>query len=886
MLYFYMHMLCVVVLDFCLATVGAMYFSVRGFGCALFIFNHISGGVPMKKTVALSLVLIMLILPIFSGCSVINNVLSSTHTITFQDTDGTVLATTKVQHNKKMIFPEDPVKEGYLFNGWKTALSDSDAQSPDLSTPVTKSTTLYASWIEEGYDLSVSYRYTKLSEGVYLTAGLYVYAQAPKPHKIMIRFIEEEIFFSAEYPRNKKYVEGENTTFVLEKEQWQQEESENAFSLYDESINLASDDILNGRVLEAAFVDDDGKIVGNPFIDIRFTEREKEFLSITINDFDEDDTVLNFDQNPDKNFGVLADDVKVIRAESVVTQFEEETNAPIYVITSPKDKLRKGDKVFVNSPDCEIGILCQIQKIDKKGETYTVTPTTTDNSDVAFTLNDFYQCLKVDMYCNVNVATEDEKAAATGQATPALADVATPMAAHTLNSLSASTDRMVLTDGATKAITAEQTALVFEGETAPEASLTLNPLSASTDRVEFLGGATGTATLYLKWKFAPKIFIESYFECDVNLTLALDGHLSAKVKKESAEDDGEPLILKLGKLTFPVSVTGFFAHGDLDFLISYELKAGVEVTWGAEISVGFVYSSYANKAIPYRYISIEGKEIECKGEATLRIGPQPGVGIQFLNGIVDAKIQGFYGLEISGEAKKGDGSVHLCELCVDGTISQVADVTAMLECDFGWTYTPVEVNLIRLEKEIGTFYVSLIADESDFQRFGFGTCPNYNYKRKFAIYIQAPTDRYQYIRNIFVGNNGHGDTTIEWVHSFAREGEYKFNGSYRIELEFNVGRGQLIFDLADISEKEARETGKDVNITNFLPSFTIGFYKRTSTLVAWDYKIPEEYRYRWLGGSTNDKLVWNEKDDEINWDNARVYEDKENEVTILLVPLN
>ena len=603
-----------------------------------------------------------------------------------------------------------------------------------------------------------------------------------------------------------------------------------------------SPDVLKGRVIETAFVDDDGKILGIPFTDISYTSKNEEFLDVTVDDFAENDTVLNFDEKDNENFGVLADDVKVLRAESVITNFDNNYNAPTYSVKSPNKELAVGDKVFINSPDCELGVLCLIKEVTKDGETYTVIPVTVNKNDTTYGLDDFYKFLKVDMHSYREVDTE--------------------------NTGNESTEQALM-----------QRDIVFDKESSAESAITLAPISFSTDNIEIFGGTTGYVHLYTRCKYAPKIFGESYFEADINITSSLEGKLSAMVKKESASAESESLVLKLGKLTFPMSVTGFFAYGDLDFLVSWELKGGVEATWSAEIQTGVMYTSLAKKAIPYRDSTIDGRVVECKGEAQIRLGPQPSIGVQFLNGVADAKLEGFYGIEISGELIKGDGNVHMCDLCFDGVIKKVAEITAKLEFNIGWTYTPVEVTLIRLDDTVSDFYVSLIVDGQAVNQVGLGDCRNINNIRNFTIYIQAPKDKWKYIRNIHVGNNGSGITQVTYENEYIRDGEYELNGGVRIDLTFSTGSGSIWFELASELVTDGFETHQETMIIS--EGFKIGIYKEKSTLVAWSNKLPSGYFVP--GGRYQRRdITWTEEDEKINWDAAMTY--SYGGVTMLLVP--
>ncbi len=801
----------------------------------------------MKRMLAFLLAVIMFTLPTLVSCGESASTEESghtsteesreviTHTLTFKDADGTVIGTHLAEHNAKIHFPEEPTKEGYQFCGW--SLDSAGAETIDSSVSVTEDMVLYASWVEEGYYL---YSYVITYNGA---ASLYVTPDSSEDLKIVARLIEEDIFFSPEYPNNKKYVEGENATFSWEK--GQSELYENGLIDFPYEPIEVSLDVLKGRVIETSFVDDAGNIVGIPYTDTNFTTRNEEFLAVTVNDFSENDTVLNFDKKDNENFGVLADDVKVLSAESVSTNLDDNLSTPVYTVKSPSEELAVGDKVFINSPDCKLGILCMIKEFTKDGETYTVIPVTVNKNDTTYGLDDFYKFLKVDMHSSYEVVTEN-----------------------------GTTEQALM-----------QREIVFEDEDTAGSSITLAPISFSTDNIEIFGGATGYVHLYTRYKYAPKIFSESYFEAEVNITSSLEGKLSAMVKKESESADSESLILKLGKLTFPMSVTGFFAYGDLDFSVSWELKGGVEATWSAEIQTGVTYTSLAKKAIPYRNSNINGTVVECKGEAQIRLGPQPSIGVQFLNGVANAKLEGFYGIEISGELIKGDGNVHKCDLCFDGEVKKVAEITAKLEFNLGWTYTPLDITLIRLEDTITDFYASLIVDGQVVNQVGLGDCNNINTLRRFLIYIKAPADKWKYIRDIHVGNNwGLLDDTITYEKEYILDGTYEFDGTLKIDIAFETGWGQLQFELADEPVVDSDGVVIEQYVEHFQPTFQIGIYKEQSTLVAWEAKFPDGYYIVPGHKHGRSDITWTEEDEKVNWDAAQIY--SEDGVTVLLIPVD
>lgn len=68
------------------------------------------------------------------------------HTISFDASGGFQTKDIKVANNKLLSQPDDPVREGYIFDGWYT---DEDFENKyDFDTKVTKDFTLYAKWVK------------------------------------------------------------------------------------------------------------------------------------------------------------------------------------------------------------------------------------------------------------------------------------------------------------------------------------------------------------------------------------------------------------------------------------------------------------------------------------------------------------------------------------------------------------------------------------------------------------------------------------------------------------------------------------------------------------------------------------------------------------------
>ncbi|MBE5757228.1 MAG: hypothetical protein E7342_05470 [Clostridiales bacterium] len=92
----------------------------------------------MKNKKILALFLIFAVtLSLFSGCSLIKN----KHTVTFNESNGNSSYTVTVDSLNKLTKPADPVRYGYVFDGWFLG-----SLPFDFDTPITEDITLTAKW--------------------------------------------------------------------------------------------------------------------------------------------------------------------------------------------------------------------------------------------------------------------------------------------------------------------------------------------------------------------------------------------------------------------------------------------------------------------------------------------------------------------------------------------------------------------------------------------------------------------------------------------------------------------------------------------------------------------------------------------------------------------
>ena len=93
-----------------------------------------------KKILSLLLTLAVLVLAVCMLFSCKNTV-----TVSFESDGGTNVASVTLEPGATVSAPENPIREGYVFAGWKTQ----DGVLWDFNTPVTSDTLLIASWVRE-----------------------------------------------------------------------------------------------------------------------------------------------------------------------------------------------------------------------------------------------------------------------------------------------------------------------------------------------------------------------------------------------------------------------------------------------------------------------------------------------------------------------------------------------------------------------------------------------------------------------------------------------------------------------------------------------------------------------------------------------------------------
>jgi len=594
------------------------------------------------------------------------------------------------------------VKENYLFEGWYT--DNTFQQEFDFTKPITANIVLYAKWrkLLEGEAVGVDESVTNYSiTNLEVNAETYTATacvSAPENCALVIRFIEEEIYFSENYEYEKEYINGGDTfaSHVIP--------AGSSSVVFTCEINYT---LPENFVAEAVLIDANNNALCAPQVSIVNTERYDQYEAKTVYDFGQDNLVLNFDDQANENFGVLADDVKIMTATDVIPEDVDDDGDDDYKIKSPSAKISAGDKVYIS--DNEGDYIFKVEKITLKSGVYTVYPAKADDPTHGFNMQDFYKFLKVDMDYSTD---ETEEQVNTQQ-----------VMRYNSNKARGLNIKNVKENASGKVTLAM-------------------PFTFYTDHFEATAEVKGEISASLVFEWDVVLFGKDYMRCD--FTYETNTTAKVEVLAKWGNDGNDELLdaekeekeIKLGKIRIPFGVTGLSAFTDIKLCVEWEITAGIKAEVVAKTTNGFNYNTVDG------YQKVDSRDItwtvQCEGHAEVKFGPKPSIGVEFLDGVLSCGVECFFGAVFEADvvvplAQDGD-SKHACYLCIEGNLKLCVTVDIKLEYDIASFLkgTPIDINVVTLEKPLFDFYISILNDrDSMFQgrfKVGKGECPNKVYK--------------------------------------------------------------------------------------------------------------------------------------------------------------
>ena len=670
-------------------------------------------------------------------------------TVIFETNGGSVIPAQSVVVGETVTQPQIPTKDDSIFGGWYSDPALSAVY--DFRTPVLADFTLYAGWVSDGSSIipdSDTVGGTASSVDVYSITDLEIdrfsntataTISAPENCAVVIRFIDEEIYFNENYPANKQYLyDG---------------------TLFGSHVVTAGTDmepvvsVINGQlpqyfVAEAILIGSDGMPLCDPYTNIDNTYTHEQFEAKTVNDF-VGENVLNFDDDVTDNFGVLADDVRMLTADYVEEWYDPDSELLIpdiiYYITNPSDVINVGDKIYISDPTADYLFKVASVTTDENG-IVTVIPADAEDEQYGFDLEEFYTFLKVHMY----------------------PEESSPEPQYVLYN----------------------TYSIFDGyNESTEGSLKRHfPINFEEKyfTVGFDFGFDINFTLEIEldvWKL--------YFKCNFELErdFSVSGEISLKagtenneelkklLKKESVEKE-----VTFGTFKVPVSVTGFDAFTNVKFNINWKLDGKFNCEAHFKSTNGFKFNTKDG------YQKIDKKENSCEigleGELEIKIGPRPSIGIEFLNGVVSVELETFVGADIdvvvSVPLAQAGLEVHACNLCGEGEVNILGEVHVKLKYKLlKLKGTPIDGQLVKYEHKLFDFYISLVNEPDSMfgghVKFGVGSCPN----KKYYVTVKAKNEQGDEIAVPVEVKNKKTDQIIymqSGSYAYLAPGEYEATG--------------------------------------------------------------------------------------------------------------
>ncbi len=630
----------------------------------------------MKRIISLLLVISMLLSFVACGGK------EKTYTVTFDTNGGSAVSAQSVKAGECAKEPTAPTKGELYFAGW---YADSALTVPyDFGTPVTGDITLYAKWTRYEGTVSAS---TSSVDTFFITDLIIdksdkkasATVSAPADCTFLVRFVDEEIYFSEEYPANKSYI-SENSLYA------------SCAVKADTDMGTVFAEIAGSLpayyVAEAMLIDEDGNALCDPASFIEHTQRYEAYDNTTIHDFADTDTVLQFSDSETSNFGVLSDDVIALNVDSITVVAENSS----YQITGMTGSVKSGDKVFITDKK-GTALFLGVKSASSNGAVTQIVALPQSN----LSLTDFYKFVKL----NQDIVTDVQN-----------------------------------TDSALENANGHMLRLkAKKGDHGTSASkvikLDLDPIRFDSENFTITGDISGSICASIKLDYAIHLLGESYFRFDFSYTIKGDAELDIADKPGMAVEWTE-IDLTLGEVKLPLGVPGTNAVAQINARIAFEADGGVNVFGSFETNQGFRYNTKDG------YQTIDKKKaswtMSCEGYGQIEFGPNPVVSIEALGGAVSCELDSFIG--VRGEATisepvHGGDSYHACSLCAEGVLFGVVSTDAELEYRLTKKVSgkPIDQNLVYVENRLCDFYVSLENDTDSIfggkVTFGKGECPNW-----------------------------------------------------------------------------------------------------------------------------------------------------------------
>lgn len=526
-------------------------------------------------------------------------------------------------------------------------------------------------------------------------------------------------------------------------------------------------------IVKATLTDRAGTLLCNPFISMHHTKAYEQFEDLTVDSFP-GDVVINFDNDPNQNFGVLAEGSVKLDSQATVDEkgIVTVTNASEDICST----LEVGDVLYLPTVETEDSLI-KIAELQVEGDTIKIVP-----EENVF-LSDFYQVLKVDMsFGQAELQEELEKIE-----TAALPHSAVP--SHT--------------DGPTVFSAVETYAASTPDNTDTEYKFKFDSDDFWESDAKSLAHVVieGALMTSVKIEYDVELFGEDYIYQEIAVETAATGSIALSQRVSS----NDPAFQNLTKFypmegNIPINIPGAALYIKAGGSFDFECEAGGSAIGEFHFKTGFIHDGDGNvQTINEKSSSFVPT---LKGKVEFSFGPSAELGLRFCKDTLQVGITA--GFAISAQAENdptaswsppGAKDIHSCMFCVKGRVGPKLS----LSLNGKYELSPkLHGTFLTLESAAligdGDFFYSGGCQDTNsiyggFPHFGMGTCRNHKYMVDFTV--RDPDGAPLSGIPVTVSTNPTPVTVT------APGSEYFYNGTYLAEANINEKTTQETFTVAD-----------------------------------------------------------------------------------------
>ena len=668
--------------------------------------------------------------------------------------------------------PDNPERNGYTFVGW---FLDQDGYTAfDFAEEITSSTTLYAGWwrplgetdkMLSASDSEVGTCYS-VTEIEYDGSSFVFTINTNSRAELYVRILTN----------NDDNAEIASLTVPTPS--------------YCELAQLAVEapaELPQYFVIQAVLRDEEGNNLCDVYNCIHFTREYEEFRNQTIYDFP-GKNVINFDANPQENFGVLVDSVILIESSETVNTMtvlsEEGEDGHInrqYIFANQNEEfraLKEGDIVCVGSS----GYMFKIYAIVEDGDSTVITPSE------SVSIEDFYSYLKLN--------------------TDTLQSDAVPQQGRSLMKNRARKE--------TDIIDLPPLSFPFDGF---EVDYTIMDLLD----VDVVLDGTVEVTLIIEYNLS---LFDGYFAYTLITTTKMDAEVTIGFVVDNSKKLREEQ--ELAKIPLPV-LPGLDVYLAVTLPIEWSLSAGGEI----------VIHDYSQKGVKrelqgFDMVTVQEydqkditTDLMFEAEGEIKIGPKVSVGVEFLEEVLDVNLYGFYGVGANLRLEKpftsnSQNDKHDCVVCITGNARLIVEAALNGRLSIPIIFDADEtLTLFSTEKAFevvpftdkGLFYISIrnldFSNPGSMLSMGWGPCPYHTFLTRF--YIQNTEVKDNILLTIY--NNEGAAVNSGTVYGLEKLEEsfvtYLPNGTYKAKYSINGQEYYVDFEISDGYEVIRIILGKD-----------------------------------------------------------------------------